>query len=963
MKKIRNLAIVAFFVMLFCLIGAVDTFAYPYSYPAQNEIVTEEIGGNTYKYFLHEGNAVIFEARVTGDVTVPETLGGSEVKGIYEGAFRYNGNLTSVTIPGCIEYIGENAFEACRSLKKVVMHEGVKIIEDFAFLTYDEGVEVGYDSVLESVTLPDSVEHIGFWTFWGAPIKGKVVLPENLKVLKPEAFSDTYIDELYIPENMKYSKDIVLSGYKDKIKITVDQNNKDYESDENGNIYAMNRTALLKYIPAEGETEFTVPDGVEYIGGYCFAHQKNLHKATFPDSVKEMGSHVFWYCDKLSEVRLSENLTAIPEYSFSHCPVLEKADIPSGVTEIGGYAFEFCYKLKDVTIPEAVSIIHEMTFYDCAIEGELVFSENVKKIGAHAFSRNDITKVTFLSDDITLSYSVFVYCKLEEVVFGTGKIVLDEWMFTGNTNLKKLSFPGGNVTLGKRLFENTGIETLEINCNFDSISDQLYNEDEFYNTYNVNNIKRLVIGKDVKDLNKLLYLPASLEEIIVDEENPYYTATDDALYNKDMTVLLRVLPSAKEYTFPETVREIGEMAFQGLDITYKIHIPEGIEVIGERAFYKANLQRLDIPSTVKKIGDRAFAWTYLDTIVIHSKDIEHIDDNMFRGCKHFKDFYYAGTKAEYKKIADSKKGNRLWGVDKHFEATPENHPYKETVTKATINKDGVRNLKCPCGEKKKYTIPAITEVSARIRQGEIYTEVKRGVYSLEEGKDYKKTVSYDKKKNIIKVKFTFIGDYKGTKTVEISAKLSSMVLNATANGDYISIEWVTNYSSTGSKLYKYNDKTKKWVQMKNGNTDYDVEPGKTYKYRMKSYSKVKELGITLYSDYSNITVKTPSVHLKTPVITKTEFDGYYKAAIYWESVEGAQGYTVFCSETPTGGYKKVASVGGNVTTAPLHVDFEFSAPTLYYKVRAYSKATGSSRVTYRSQCSESAAIVIREADE
>lgn len=960
MKKIKNILAIAFCIILLCVLWSLNAFAYPY--PGQSEIVTEAIEGNTYQYYIYDGAAIIYRADVKGDITVPEALGGYTVKGIFENAFRYNSELISAIIPGSIETIEENAFSACHRLKKVVVNEGVKVIEDFAFDTYDEGVEVGYDSSLESIVLPNSVEHIGWGAFCGAPVKGRLDLPENLKVLEEKAFALSGLNELHIPENMKYSEDIVLSGYEDKIKISVDENNKDYQADGNGNIYAMNRTALLKYTPAEDETEFTVPDGVEFIGAYCFSYQKNLQKVILPDSVKKMGSHIFWYCDKLYEVRLPENLTVIPKYTFSHCPVLEKVNIPSTVTEIGGYAFEYCYKLKDVTIPHAVSKINEMTFFDCAIEGEIVFSENVKEIGALAFKKNDITKITFLSDDITISDCVFVDCKLEEVNFGKGNIVLDEWAFSGNANLKKLCFTGGTVSLGKGLFKNTGIETLEINCDIGEISPEIYTEDELYNAPpNVNNITRLVIGKNAKNIDRILYLPASLEEIIVDEENPYYTVKDKALYNKDMTVLLRVLPSSGEYVFLETVKEIGAMAFQGHRSMSEIIIPEGVEVIGERAFYKACIFNFDIPSTVKKIGERAFGWSYLETIVIRSKNIEHINDYMFRGCKHFKDFYYAGTKAQYKEISDSNKGNRLWSVDKHFEVAPENHPNKETVTPAGLNKDGLRYLECPCGEKKKYIIPAITEVGAGIRQGEIYTEVKKGVYRLEEGTHYKKTVTYDKNKNIIKVKFTFIGDYKGSTTIKISGKLSSYVLSAVANGNYVSLEWPTNSSSTGYKLYKYDDAKKKWIQMKNGSTDYDVQPGKTYKYRMRFYSKVKECGITLYSDYSSITVKTPAVPLKTPVITKTEFNGYYKAAVYWEPVEGATGYTVFCSTTPTGGYRKVASCGADVTHVPLSVDVEFSAPTLYYKVRAYSKDTGNSRVTYRSGSStQPGVIIIRE---
>lgn len=55
----------------------------------------------------------------------------------------------------------------------------------------------------------------------------------------------------------------------------------------------------------------------------------------------------------------------------------------------------------------------------------------------------------------------------------------------------------------------------------------------------------------------------NIEEIIVAEDNPYFSSLDGVLFNDDRTILL-AYPAAKEsdsYTVPESVTEIKESAF------------------------------------------------------------------------------------------------------------------------------------------------------------------------------------------------------------------------------------------------------------------------------------------------------------------------------------------------------------------------------------------------------------------
>ncbi len=74
-------------------------------------------------------------------------------------------------------------------------------------------------------------------------------------------------------------------------------------------------------------------------------------------------------------------------------------------------------------------------------------------------------------------------------------------------------------------------------------------------------------------------------KFIIDGENPYYTAIDGVLYNKDLTKLISVPAGVKEIKIPDTVTEIGEYAFSYCHGLNYITIPKSVKKVGNRAFF------------------------------------------------------------------------------------------------------------------------------------------------------------------------------------------------------------------------------------------------------------------------------------------------------------------------------------------------------------------------------------------
>ena len=112
-----------------------------------------------YTYTITDGEATItdVDTSISGDITIPTTLGGYSVTTIGDYAFAYSYSLTSVTIPDSVTTIGDHAFHSCDSLISVTIPDSVTSIGDWAF---------AHCYSLTSVTIPDSVTTIGGLAFY-----------------------------------------------------------------------------------------------------------------------------------------------------------------------------------------------------------------------------------------------------------------------------------------------------------------------------------------------------------------------------------------------------------------------------------------------------------------------------------------------------------------------------------------------------------------------------------------------------------------------------------------------------------------------------------------------------------------------------------------------------------------------------------------------------------------------------
>ena len=119
----------------------------------------------------------------SGEVVIPESVDRDgiayRVTSIGYRAFYYDSNLNSVTIPNSVESIETEAFYHCSGLTSVTIGNSVTVIEQGAF---------SYCSGLLSVTIPNSVTYIGNFAFLGCTGLTSVTIPNSVTKIGWDAF-------------------------------------------------------------------------------------------------------------------------------------------------------------------------------------------------------------------------------------------------------------------------------------------------------------------------------------------------------------------------------------------------------------------------------------------------------------------------------------------------------------------------------------------------------------------------------------------------------------------------------------------------------------------------------------------------------------------------------------------------------------------------------------------------------
>ena len=168
---------------------------------------------------------------------------------------------------------------------------------------------------------------------------------------------------------------------------------------------------------------------------------------------------------------------------------------------------------------------------------------------------------------------------------------------------------------------------------------------------NLEALESITIGKNIEAIGTWAFENnQKLQKFIVSPENTHFCDQDGVLFSKDMKTLL-FYPLAKDvqvqadesgsqkpikfsvYQIPDGVEIISTKAFYKCGILKSISIPDSVKEIQEMAFFRCGaLEEVKLPSALTHIGKDAFSYcSGLQEIRI-PKAVTQIDDYAFFNC-------------------------------------------------------------------------------------------------------------------------------------------------------------------------------------------------------------------------------------------------------------------------------------------------------------------------------------------
>ncbi len=216
--------------------------------PVPVEIISDPVteGDFTYVYVekCYESPRLSDSVRITAYIgedsalTIPETLGGHEVRSIGDGAFKGNSRIVSLTVPDCVMMIGADCFNSCIALESVTLGS-VTVMGARAFAACH---------LLTSVTLDEGCTMIGTRAFSLCTALKSVNLPDSMKTVCEFAFaSDRALESVTFGTGLESLQNNVFVGCSSLTAFTYRGTKSQWDALDISDDYIEMKTAKMEY--------------------------------------------------------------------------------------------------------------------------------------------------------------------------------------------------------------------------------------------------------------------------------------------------------------------------------------------------------------------------------------------------------------------------------------------------------------------------------------------------------------------------------------------------------------------------------------------------------------------------------------------------------------------------------------------------------------------------------------------
>lgn len=280
------------------------------------EVTTKTlIYGNSTGYIPDDGSVEHIGNRAFYRRNIPNIVIPEGIKTIATGAFYYNRNIKSVTIPSTVTSISSNAFNYSvidESITVAPANTAYKSVGNCLIEIASKTLLLGCNNSV--IPADGSITTIGSYAFIDCEGITEVAIPNGVTTIGGNAFMRTSLNKISLPDTLEFIGYDAFYG----TPYIRDKNNW-----SNGALYI---GKFLIETDSSLPDEYTVKDGTLAIACNAFEFG-SVKKLIIPDSVKIIGNSAFRYCRKLTDITIGTGVRIIGSYAFDMCDALERVTL------------------------------------------------------------------------------------------------------------------------------------------------------------------------------------------------------------------------------------------------------------------------------------------------------------------------------------------------------------------------------------------------------------------------------------------------------------------------------------------------------------------------------------------------------------------------------------------------------------------------------------------------------------
>ena len=550
-----------------------------------------------------------------GAVTIPSTVNGWPVTGIGENAFASLSDVTSVTIPGSVIRIDDQAFMKC-GLTSITIPDSVASIGDYVFKACPN---------LSSITIPDSVTNLGNTVFCLCTSLTNAAIGNGVPNIEQAAFWGCYsLSSLTIGSSVTNIATWAFLECSALTSVTIPAGVGSIESLAFSGCLSLKAVYFLGNAPSTDPSAFNGDNATVYYLPGTAGWGSRLGGAPTALAATPVGPF-----------RCTTNNGAITITGYGG-PGGAVA-IPSTangwpVTGIGENAFASLSDVTSAMIPDSVTTIGETAFAGCSSLGGITVAANNPafcSVAGVLFDKGQTTLIQYPAGNKALTYTIpgsvisiddgaFMNCRLTSITIPDSVASIGNYVFSGCANLSRITIPDGVASIENYAFNGcANLSSITIPDSVVSVGNYAFN--------GCASLSSITIPDSVVSVgNDAFNGCANLSSITIPDS--VVSVGNDAFSG---------CVNLSSITIPDSVTNLGSNAFGSCSSLTNVTIGNGVTSIANGEFSGFSLPSLTsvtIGNGVTSIGPATFLQCYSLATVTIGSGVTNIDDQAFSCC-------------------------------------------------------------------------------------------------------------------------------------------------------------------------------------------------------------------------------------------------------------------------------------------------------------------------------------------